>query len=306
MLTFPTNYLNIEGPDLAGKTTMFANLHEMTGYRWNIHDRSGVSMLVYAKLYGRDTFALVENLKSEFHNLNNRFLFMLPSLQTVLKRYGERGDNLHSIVSLKKTYRLFEEALSEFENYPNVMVAKAPDCEEFVIKNLINLEQTTMKSVAHQVAQLVNYTEDKEVIGVNFTLYDNGSFDSIDEKDLNYEKERDYYKRIRTTMLKTIKNELNGLNSYKRKEDEHSRRFIYADNSCIALAHFNYRKDYLDCHFVLRSSDVINTLYYDLNFLHSLTRDVYERLGLENIFCKIRFTINSAHILDTINEKENK
>ena len=303
MLTFPTNYLNIEGPDLAGKTTMFNNLHKMTQFKWNIHDRSGVSMLVFAKFYGRDTFAIVENLKSELHNLNNRFLFMMPPLDTIVKRYGVRGDDLHDIVSLKRTYNLFSEVIEEFENYPNVMIARAPDCEEFVIKNLINLEHTTMKSVSHQVAQLVNYTNCKEVIGVNFTLYDDGSFNEVSDEDLVYEKERDYYNRIKSNLMKKIDAEFKGENQYNRVETKESRRFIYVEDTCIALSHFNYRKDCLDCHFVLRSSDVIATLYYDLNFLHSLARDVYKVLDLQNVFCKMRFTINSAHILDTINEK---
>jgi len=302
MLTFPTNYLNIEGPDLAGKTTMFNTLHKMTDFKWNIHDRSCVSMLVYAKLYGRDTFELIENLKSELHNLNNRFLFIIPDLDTIFKLYADRGDKLHDIISLKKTYRLFDEAIEEFKNYPNVMVARTNDCEQFVINNLLHLEKTSMTAVSRQVLQLVNYAESKEVIGVNFTLYDDGSFEEVNDEDLNYEKEYNYYNRIKTNLMNKIDAEFKGNNQYNRIESKESRRFIYVEDTCIALAHFNYREEYLDCHFVLRSSDVANTLYYDLNFLHSLVRNVYNRLELENVYCKMRFTINSAHILDTINE----
>ncbi len=88
-----------------------------------------------------------------------------------------------------------------------------------------------------------------------------------------------------------------------------SRRFIYADESCIALAHFNYRNDCLDCHFVLRSSNVRDTLYYDLNFLYSLCKEVYYTLELESkVYCRLRFTINSAHIpvIMTDEDEENE
>ena len=59
MVKFPIEKIIIEGPDLAGKTTLFSKIHELTQYRWNIQDRSALSMLVYAKLYDRDTFHLV-------------------------------------------------------------------------------------------------------------------------------------------------------------------------------------------------------------------------------------------------------
>ena len=62
MVKFPIEKIIIEGPDLAGKTTLFNKMHEISNFCWNIQDRSALSMLVYAKLYGRDTFYLVENL----------------------------------------------------------------------------------------------------------------------------------------------------------------------------------------------------------------------------------------------------
>ena len=64
----PINYLIIEGPDLSGKSTLYQNIHDMTDYKWNIQDRSALSMLVHAKLYGRPEFDYIEALKKEINN----------------------------------------------------------------------------------------------------------------------------------------------------------------------------------------------------------------------------------------------
>ena len=55
-MRFPTQQLVLEGPDLSGKTTLYNMLHKATGYRWNIQDRSSLSMVVFAKLYNREAF----------------------------------------------------------------------------------------------------------------------------------------------------------------------------------------------------------------------------------------------------------
>ena len=124
---FPTNYLILEGPDLAGKTSFYQALHDKSGYRWNIQDRSALSMLVYARLYGRDTFEEVERLNKELKDLNNRFVILLPPWDEIGRRFNERGDEIQTLVSLKKVYRLFEEAAQELQNYPNVFVVRSKD-----------------------------------------------------------------------------------------------------------------------------------------------------------------------------------
>ena len=43
----------LEGPDCSGKTTMFNKLHELTSFKYNIQDRSCLSMLVYSIMYNR-------------------------------------------------------------------------------------------------------------------------------------------------------------------------------------------------------------------------------------------------------------
>lgn len=299
MVRFPTFYLNLEGPDRSGKTTMFSMIHKRTGYRWNIHDRSAISMLTYAKLYERDTFHNIENLKRELFNLNNRFIILYPSWETIYQRQIKSPDDIHDVIALKKVYGVFGEVVEEFQNYPNVIVVNFEEPKELVSKivnSLIRIENYSFKQIQEQVLQLAS-VRNGEAIGVNFTLFDNGEFSDVDESVLEYEKEKEYYQKIRIAVKNKIQNEIESGQQLK------SRRFVYADDSCISLANFNYRNNILDCNIVLRSSDVKDTLYYDLNFAGILCRDVFKQLNLNSAedFCRIRFEINSAHIPSMVN-----
>ena len=62
MITFPTENLFIEGPDLSGKTTLIKNIHNKTDYRWHITDRSKISRMIFAEMFNRET----KNLKKDF------------------------------------------------------------------------------------------------------------------------------------------------------------------------------------------------------------------------------------------------
>ena len=113
---------------------------------------------------------------------------------------------------------------------------------------------SSLKQIQSQVFQLASVSDNKEAVGVNFTIYDNGNFEQLDYKALNYEPEKKYYAGIKLKLMSKIVNERKGKNEYQRNEPKESRRFIYTDDTCISLAQFNFRKDCLDCHFVLRSS----------------------------------------------------
>ena len=144
----------------------------------------------------------------------------------------------------------------------------------------------------------------KETMDVDFKacflhepLLKTEEFEDIDENDLLYDKEVVYYDKIITEIKETIKNELAGLNQYERKETFESRRFIYNSDTCIALAHFLLRKESLDCKFFLRSSNVKDTLGYDLNFLKHMSRTIYDCLDADGRFCNLNIVINSGHII---------
>ena len=97
MVRFPTKYLILEGPDLSGKTTFYNQFHRATGYKWNIHDRSCMSMLIHADQYDRERSVHLDNFKQELLNLNNRFIILLPDFNDIVVRYSIRGDEIQSI-----------------------------------------------------------------------------------------------------------------------------------------------------------------------------------------------------------------
>lgn len=300
----PINQITLEGPDLSGKTTLYQKLHEKSGYRWNIQDRSSLSMIVYARLYGRSDYFHVESLKRELSNLNNIMILLLPDWQVIAERFQKRGDEIQNLVSLKKVYDLFSEAADEFENYPNVILIKSEVDDNMVSYIVHQLRSHFERKRYHGYAEFFKIaaasSDDLEKVGLNLVHYDDGMFDDVSEEMLRYEKEKVYYDKIRRKLLKKIDNELAGANEYGREETHESRRFIYTDDSCLSLCHFMLRNEFLYGDFYLRSSETKETLQYDMNFIKSLTRDVFSKLSeFSDIkMCKISLKIGSGHIIN--------
>ena len=140
MLRFPTNYLILEGPDLSGKTTFYANLHRASGYKWNIQDRSCMSMLIHARQYDRDSAVYEENFKLELLNLNNRFVIMLPDFNDIVIRYSMRGDEIQSLDDIKGLYKEFEKYAEVPSNISEDIIHnfiwKHPACTHVLSPNL--------------------------------------------------------------------------------------------------------------------------------------------------------------------------
>ena len=300
MLKRPINYIFLEGPDLSGKTTFYENIHKFSNYRWNVQDRSALSMLVHAKYYGRDTFCHVEQLRAELYNLNNIIIILMPKWNEVARRFNQRGDPIQNITSLKKIYDLFAEAADELSDMPNVIIINSTADDQVVkhtVRKLIEYENASTKNIQLNCANLVNSLKEKEAIGINFTLFDDGNFKDIDEGDLLYDKEAEYYDDILLQIKEKIDLEMAQFHQYDRPETVESRRFIYNSDSCISTAHFLLRHDSFDCKFFLRSSNVKDTLYYDINFLKHMSHIVYNKLKASGKFCRMNFIINSGHII---------
>lgn len=300
----PINQITLEGPDLSGKSTLYQKLHDASGYCWNIQDRSSLSMVVYARLYGRNDYYHVESLRRELSNLNNIMIFLLPEWDVIAERFQKRGDEIQNIVSLKKVYDLFAEAAEELENYPNVILARSEVDDNMIQYIAHNLRSHFERMPYHKYAEnfkiAASCSENLEKIGLNLVHYDDGMFDDVSEEMLRYEKEKVYYDKIRNKVLRKIDDELAGINEYGRIETHKSRRFIYTDDSCLSLCHFVLRNEFLYGEFYLRSSETKETLQYDMNFIKSLTRDVFSRLSefSEIKMCKINLKIGSGHILN--------
>ena len=297
MVKFPIEKIIIEGPDLSGKTTLYNKIHEISKYRWNIQDRSALSMLVYAKMYERDTFHLVENLKQELFNLNNQIILLLPSIEVLAKRFQKRGDPIQNLISLKQLHKLFTEFEEEYGTLPNVTVVKKEiddyDYKSIVGRYLAMEQHTTIHQFPTMCFNSANTQDNKEVVGLRFTYFDDGQFTDVIPELMEYKGEKEYYLKIREKLhYKMMQNHADG-------QDLSSRRIIYHDDSCISLAHFLIRDQIFDAKFFVRSSNVKDTLKYDINFIHFLTKQVYQHYHCKQPV-KIEVTLNSAHICDRI------
>lgn len=297
---FPINQVILEGPDLAGKTSFYNELHRLSGYKWNIQDRSALSMLVHAKFYNRDMFVEVERFNKELKDLNNVYVILLPPWNEIGRRFNERGDEIQNLASLKKLYDLFTEAADELESFPNVIVVRGKDTKswaEQTVKSIVELEMTPITALHEHVNSFAAASKNFDANHINLTYYDDGKFKLLNKSILEYKPEKKYYAGIATQLLGKIKQELMGENEYKRKEDIKSRRFVYADESCISFIQYTFRNEMLDCHFVLRSSNTKDTLKYDLQFLYYLTSCVYKMLEIDKKRVRMRVNFNSAHII---------
>ena len=304
----PINRIILEGPDLSGKTTLYNQIHKASNFRWNVQDRSALSMLVYAKLYGRPEFTHVENLNQELNDLNNQVIILLPDWSTIVARYNTRGDELQNFISLRKVYNFFEEAAGDLIHLPNVTVIRK-EVDDFVLSDIIEsfhrFESAPFASLSNNCLLAASTGKNLEKVGLRLTSYDHGRFDDVVKEDLQYESEKVYYDDIKRKVLTKITDELSGINEYFRVESIDSRRFIYTSDTCISLAHFMYRDRILNAKYFLRSSNTRDTLRYDLNFLKYLSKCVFEKLDLpKGTLTKMEVLINSAHVPGSIDSNQ--
>lgn len=300
MLTFPITNLFIEGPDCSGKTTLVSDIHKKSGYRWHIHDRSQISRRAFAMFYNRDIKNLDEDFHFEISNLNNRFIFLLPDFKEIKKRFEKRGDEIHTTIeSMRAVYAAFCNAHSEILGYPNVLSCYSNRIEDAADKLIVSLdlsERAMLKEVSDQVFSFVQFNGG-ESYPLQFTLYDSGNFEESTRESMDYEPEREYYEKIYKGLHEKISRELDGQNEYNRREDSTSRRFVYTDDSCISFIHLAIRKRVMDFHVVIRSSDTKLTFEHDLKFLYYLASTCYDLFNDECDRVRLRFNLNSAHIV---------
>jgi len=303
MMRFPSTMVILEGPDLSGKTSLYNEIHKLTKFHWNIQDRSSLSMLVYADLYDRDCFRHRENHQKEIYDLNNRMIFLLPPFSEIERRFRLRGDEIQDLTSLQRVYDLFYSRFTGLLYHPNVYCLIDGDSDKNAMKvvNYLNkLEMLSLSDIARFIQRFADSCPRNEATPLTFTLYDDGEFSELDDMILETPGEEEYYQKIVNSILEKIRNELAGKNEYNLVQNLSSRRFVYTDDACISFIQSVYRDHILDMHFVLRSTDVKNKLKSDLKFLYYLTKRVYDefQLNQENNAVRMRFNLNSAHILD--------
>jgi len=298
--------VTIEGPDLAGKTTLYNDLHDHAGYKWNIQDRAELSMLCYSILYERgDNSIWRERLHNTLNNLNNRTIVLLPKWEVIEERYNSRGDEIQDLDSLRTLWNIFSNETEKIKGFSTVFVSEPTSSTppETISKNIAiwlrGIEHYNEFDVVNDITENVSATLSRECSPLKFRLsYKNPHQDSTI---LAHEAEEAYYANILSSVLSNIRDEIAGKNEYGQLQmPQKSRRFIFTQDSCISLIHTILRNDVLNVHVVCRSSDVVNTFLYDLRFLYYLTGRILRRLNLSdmcNTQCNLHVTLNSAHIV---------
>ena len=297
----PVNYLILEGTDLSGKTTLYAGIHRSTGFEWNIQDRSALSMLCYARQYGRDTARWREQLREEVACLNNRVIVLMPDMFTILARLDQRGDEFQDRKSILKLREIFEEEVARIEEFPNVLVVRTPMGQQDLVDHCVRWVRETADRTALQLADDVRThatASGGETFRLNVSLDLGTGFHERNLGCLEVEEEQEYYSRIRNALNDKIMREVRGINEYSRMQDERSRRFIHAEDTCISLLHAMVRDGKLHMTAVLRSSNVVKTLPHDLEFLYILAEDTHREIGVAPVVESVmHLSIQSAHLV---------
>ncbi len=297
-MKFDLKTVVLEGVDCSGKTTAFRNIHKLTGFKWNIHDRSTLSMLCYAVMYNRDVTHWRGLLQEEFNDLNHVVVIMMPPVDVIKERLAIRGDEFQDQETIVKLYDIFEREVARLFDCPNVLVVRraVPDYAE-IAKWLLNYERQSYT----RIADMIHATARRHIGGESVFVkaaWEDAGFNTLRTKALHYEPEIEYYNTTSEKLIKKIKDELAGLNEYESPQSVESRRFILSQESCISYAHFLYRSGVLYANIVCRSSEVSRIFPNDVHFIGHLGKIARQHIGLdENTPVKFSLTLDSAHVI---------
>lgn len=289
----------IEGPDCSGKTTLFNRLHRDTNFKYNIQDRSCMSMYVYSKLYERDdTSFWFDKILDDIKQLNTLYIILLPTEETILKRLQKRGDDFQDEESIIKVRNhFFNLAKVGFGSFPNVLVLEDVESLEEKVDISLNFIEALNEMPGNELIKSIVVNSGRNEL-VDVQCKEEIKIDSLDYNVLNFPQEKEYYEDITQKIEKKLFKEFTGLNEYKLPQKHDSRRFIYSGDSCISLVHALFRQNRLNVSVTMRSSNVIKTLWADYEFLKILSVKMSESMSLgENVPIDLTVNIRSAHIV---------
>tara|TARA_A200000159_G_scaffold53850_1_gene49868 strand:+ start:22 stop:912 length:891 start_codon:yes stop_codon:yes gene_type:complete len=290
--------INIEGPDCSGKTTLYSRLHKETSFKYNIQDRSCMSMFVYAKIYEREDASLwFDKILDDLKRLDTLYILLLPSENTILSRLKVRGDEFQDKNSILKVRSYFRNiAKMGFGSYPNVLVLEEDDLETNINKVLQFINTLNEMPGQELIKSLVFSSGRNELIDVQCKEEVNRNH--LDLTVLDFPQEKEYYEKIEFEFFNKIFREFVGLNERNQAQKHDSRRFIYTSDSCISMIHVLWRQNKLNVLATLRSSNVSKTLWADYEFLKILSVKTAKEMSLpEDCVIKLTVDIRSAHIV---------
>lgn len=297
MTSLPIRYIVLEGVDCSGKTSLYTALHKVTEFKHNIHDRSFLSMLCYARLYGRDDSFHRASLKEELCDINNYLVVLMPPKDVILKRLHARGDEFQNEVSLMKLYDIFFEEVEKISKLPNVLVLRTEETLEnlasLVKKNITVYENYTPRLAGSLMRMWTCMSQNEEI---QFRAKFNVPTNHRDLEVMDDPHEKEYYEDILKTCSSIIDAETAGRNPYNKPQDMASRRFYYSSNSCISSIHFLPRAGSLKVLCTLRSTDALNNGSIDLRFLAHLSAEISRWHAWHAKEISLEVTYNSLHI----------
>lgn len=297
MSNIPIKYILLEGCDASGKSTLYTTIHRLSKFKYNIQDRSFLSMLCYAKLYGRDESFYRDSLDEELHDANNFMVVLMPPKETILTRLAHRGDEYQNADSIVKLYDIFEEEVQKICAFPNVLVVKSTENTDFIgraaLKN-INIYENFEPKLFGSLARLWAASSPNKEIQFRVNL--NISTDHNDDSIMHDPLEGKYYTEILDKCISIIENEMLGNNPYGVPQDITSRRFIYSSDSCISSIHFLPRNGRLKVLCTLRSTDAVKNGSLDLRFLSHLSACVRRKFNWQCDNIDLKVSYNSLHI----------
>ena len=290
--------INIEGPDCSGKTTLYSQLHKETNFKYNIQDRSCMSMLVYSKMYEREDASLWFNkILEDLKRLDTLYILLLPTEETILNRLEKRGDEFQDKDSILKVRSYFRNiAKMGFGSYPNVLVLEGDDLEANIKTSLEFIDALNEMPGQELIKSLVFNSGRNELIDVQ--CKEEVDRHHLDLTVLDFPQEKKYYEKIEFEFFNKIFREFTGLNEHNQSQKHDSRRFIYTDDSCISMIHVLWRQNKLNISATLRSSNVSKTLWADYEFLKILSTKTAKEMSLpEDCVIDMVVNIRSAHIV---------
>tara|TARA_R100000008_G_scaffold86803_1_gene81742 strand:- start:3796 stop:4728 length:933 start_codon:yes stop_codon:yes gene_type:complete len=296
MTKFPTQIVTIEGPDLSGKTTLYQKIHKKTNFLWNIQDRSFLSMICYARQFGRDTKSHRQGLKRELLNLNNRVIIVIPPKDELIRRLNVRGDEFQDKKSLCRLHSIFKDETKKIAAFPNVLVIEdvlsQDELADTCIEWLCSFDKGGIDSIGKATIDAVEACDGEATINVEFSPSIENDFSRV----MEHPGEKDYYREILQKTTDIFAKEFSGDNPYNKPQGLDSRRFYYSSDSCISSVHFLIRNGLLKVLGVFRSTDVHRNASVDLRFLCHLSLQVAKVYKLPVSAIDISVRLNCAHI----------
>jgi hypothetical protein len=293
----PIRYIVLEGPDCCGKTTLYSAIHRTTKFKYNVHDRSFLSMLCYARLYGRDATDHRESLHAELCDANNFLVVLMLPRDVLLQRLKDRGDEFQDASSLMRLYDIFEEEVEKLIDLPNVLVLRdvetAQDMASRVAMELQIYSAQIPGGFGKDIYRWTNLTSFDEV---SFRVTFEVPVDHSDASVYDDPHEGDYYSEIRHKCEEVIRKEISGENPYGIIQGLDSRRFYYSSDTCISSIHFMPRAGSVKVICTLRSTDAVKNGSIDLRFLASLSSEIPKKFGWPADKTVLTVNFNSLHI----------